>query len=197
MFKRHAPSDVRFACYTDDANGLDNGIEVFKLPEIDGLSGWWYKLLFFDPDHPTKGTNLYFDLDVVILKDISKFFDIYPKKFCILKDFYERDKLPADQLDNFNGSIFRFESGSHSYIYHNFMKDPKGVIKTHWSDQEFFFKQIVGKHDFRLYPDIWAQSYKWEMGYGDKVHRDTSVAVFHGDPKPDIVSTDWVIENWK
>jgi hypothetical protein len=75
------------------------------------------------------------------------------------------------------------------------MKDPNKIIKSYWSDQEFFFKQIVGKHDFRIYPDIWAQSYKWEMR--KKVHRDTAVAVFHGDPKPNIVGTDWVIENWK
>ncbi len=211
MFKRHAPSDVRFACYIDNSNGLDNSIEAFKLPTVSNVRGWWYKPLFFSPDLPTQGTILYSDLDVVIFRDISKFFDVHPNKFCILRDFTR--KMRSD-WKKFNSSIFRLEVGSQSYIYENFIKDPTAHIRQHHGDQDYIYDQVVqAKYPFQYYPDKWAESYKWEMrnmapitringvrNFVQKgqphIHKDTSIAVFHGQPNPKDCIDDWVIQNW-
>ena len=212
MFKRNAPSDVRFACYTDNRNNINKEIETFDLPFVGNVTGWWYKPLFFKPDLPTQGTILYSDLDVIIFNNIGKFYDVYPNKFCILRDFTR--KMRPD-WPKFNSSIFRLEVGSHSYVYENFIKDPRKHIRLHHGDQDYIYEQVIkGNHLYQFYPDSWAQSYKWEMRnmakitridgvrtFAEKGHpyikKDTSIAVFHGQPNPRECNDDWVIDNWK
>ena len=68
----------RFVCLTDDATGIDSDVETLPIPDI-GLGRFFdigclaklavYKPGLFDETEPA----LYFDLDVLILDDISPF----------------------------------------------------------------------------------------------------------------------------
>lgn len=82
--RRHMPAAHRFACFTDDAQGLDEGIETRPLPP--GLTGWWNKLYLFAPGALT-GRVLFIDLDTVVtdtLDDLAA----YRGAFAALRDFY-------------------------------------------------------------------------------------------------------------
>ena len=70
MVKRHTTVNFKFACMTEDAQGLDKDIIVIPLPS--GLPGWWNKPYMYSNDLPIKGTILYMDLDVVIANNIDR-----------------------------------------------------------------------------------------------------------------------------
>jgi hypothetical protein len=72
----------------------------------------------------------------------------------------------------------------------------------------------VSKEKIKFWPQEWIQSYKWEIRsreelinrtgkYGFKdvknvvPHPDCSVAVFHGDPKPENITDQLIIDNWQ
>lgn len=212
MFRRHASSDIKFACYTENRQGLNKDIEVFGLPRVDNVKGWWYKPLFFNPNIPTQGTVLFSDLDVIIFNNIDKFYNVWNGKLCILRDF---TRATRPNWPKFNSSIFRFDTGTHSYIYDNFIKDPRGLSRKFQGDQDYIYNEVIkNKQPYQLYPDSWAESYKWEMRKGSaierrdgarrfvkvgepKINKDTSIAVFHGEPNPSQCDDPWVIENWK
>ena len=212
MFKRHAPGDVRFACYTENRQNLNKDIEVFDLPTIGNVNGWWYKPLFFNPTIPTQGTVLFCDLDVVIFNDLTKFYTTWPGKFCTLRDFTRAMK---PNWPKFNSSVFRLDTGTHSYVYDNFIKNPKEHMRRWHGDQDYIYDQVIKNNQpYQLYPDTWAESYKWEMRKGasmaridgvrnfvklghPNINKDTSIAVFHGQPNPSQCQDPWVVDNWR
>ena len=70
MVSRNLTIPFNFAVFTENAHGIKPGIEIYPLPAIPDVQGWWYKPMFFNPGLPVKGTILYIDLDVIIFKNI-------------------------------------------------------------------------------------------------------------------------------
>ena len=69
MVSRNLPLPHRFVCLTDDAAGLERGIETLPFLQTD-LEYCWNKLLLFDR-LPLEGVGLYLDLDVVVTGDLT------------------------------------------------------------------------------------------------------------------------------
>lgn len=211
MVKRNLTIDHEFVCYTEDATGIDPEVRIEPIPLISGVSGWWYKPMFFNPNLTLRGTVLFFDLDVVIFKNIDNLFTYEPGEFCIIRDF---NRFVIKNYNKFNSSIFRLTTGQHAHVYNEFIKDPKSQIRRFHGDQDWL-RFTIKEGTYKYWPDDWIQSYKWEMRgrpkydkqprglrdfetTGDPVIKDdTSVAVFHGDPNPHICKDQWVIDNWK
>ena len=116
MVKRNLTLDHEFVCFTEDATGIDPAIRIEPIPLISGVTGWWYKPMFFNPRLPLRGTLLFFDLDVVIFKNIDYLFTYKPGEFCIIRDF---NRFVIKNYDKFNSSIFRLETtqNMHSNVY--------------------------------------------------------------------------------
>jgi hypothetical protein len=207
MTKRHSVLPFRFACMTEDSNGLHPDIQVLSLPLETNLQGWWYKPYVFSSSFPLSGSILFLDLDIVIVKNIDQFWLHEPGKFCIIRDF---TRVMNPEWKRFNSSIFRFESGSLPHVWDNLKRDPS-IMKRMHGDQDWLFNQIT--NNFSFWPDNWSQSYKWEIrdrseivGVGrdrkfnqikePKINPDTSILVFHGDPKPEQVKDPIVVSNW-
>jgi len=211
MVKRNLTLDHEFVCFTEDATGIDPAIRIEPIPLISGVTGWWYKPMFFNPKLPLRGTLLFFDLDVVIFKNIDNLFSYEPNKFCIIRDF---NRHVIRNYNKFNSSIFRLTTGQHSAVYTDFIKNPTGPVRRYHGDQDWI-RATVNDGDYAYWPDESIQSYKWEMRgkpkynkmprglrdfetSGDPVVKNaTSVAVFHGDPNPHNCKDQWVIDNWK
>lgn len=209
MVSRHTTQPVGFYCMTEDPKGLESGINVIPLPSNVSLSGWWYKPYVFSKDFPVKGTILFLDLDIVIIKNIDDFFSYNPEKFCIIRDF-TRSMNP--NWNRYNSSAFRLESGSLDYVWKDLVNDLSAVKRMH-GDQDWLFEKI--KQNVQFWPDDWCQSYKWEVrnrnevvGVGrqrnfstvlhePKIKPNTKILVFHGDPKPEQVKDPIVVDNWQ
>lgn len=207
MTQRHCTVPHRFACITEDPTNLNPAIKVISLPRTK-LQGWWLKPYIFSSEIPLTGTLLFFDLDIVIVKNIDHFWDFHPEKFCIIKDF-NRSNIPG--WNKFNSSAFKMPKGHFNYVWDKLIADTRQTNKMH-GDQDWIFSQV--KSNFVYWPDDWIQSYKWEIrsksdiiridnkrNFKDianpKIKDNTSVLVFHGDPKPSEVKDPIIIDNWQ
>lgn len=207
MVSKHCSVHTTFSCITENDTGLDAGINVIPLPNYPNLSGWWYKPWVFSSELPLNGTILFLDLDLVIIKNINHLWDYEPNKLCIIRDF---NRSNIRSWVRFNSSVFKFNKGQFTYVWDNLVKDFEQTKNMH-GDQDWIYQQV--KTNFAYWPDIWMQSYKWEIRnrndiIGTGVNRvfkdiaspvikpDTNILVFHGNPKPDQVSDPIVLQHW-
>jgi len=208
MAKRHTTVPFQFHCLTDDPSGINNDINIVKLPNDPWIKSWWSKLWMFSPDMPIKGNLLYFDLDVVIFDNIDQLFDS-DDKFNIIRDF-NRCRIKDWSLSN--SSVMRWKSGTMDYLWMDFKERSAQIMQQNHGDQDWISKRA--KHEITWWPDEWIRSYKWEMiGLKDtklltkdgkkffrepcKVKPGNKVAVFHGSPNPMECADEWVIKNWQ
>ncbi len=208
MTKRHSTMPFNFACITENAHGLDPNIKIIPLPQDNKLSGWWYKPYVFSTEIPIDGTILFLDLDLVIVRNFDYLWTYEPEKFCIIRDFA---RSRVKHWHKFNSSVFRLEKGQHAHVWNNLISDYSPVKKMH-GDQDWIYNQIT--KNFSFWPDQWIQSYRWEVRSkselvgvnsgrrfstvkNPKVDYETSILVFHGDPKPSEVKDPIIIDNWR
>lgn len=209
MVARNITVDYEFHCITDDPVGLDPDIKVIRLPNDPSIKTWWSKLWMFSPDMPLKGNILFFDLDVVIFKNIDSLFTHNPNKFHIIRDF-NRCRIKDWKLSN--SSCMRWEAGTMHYLWNDFKQNPDRIMRENHGDQDWITKRA--RDDINWFPDEWIRSYKWEMvGFKDtklltkdgrkyfrtpcKVEPENRVAVFHGSPNPMECADEWVVKNWQ
>ncbi len=210
MTRRHCTIPHEFVCFTDDKRGLYPEIHTIDLKQI-GVYGWWYKPMFFDKNLPLNGNILYFDLDIVICKNIDNLFTYNPDLFCICRDF---NRSLRHDWNRMNSSVFRLTTGSLPFVYDTFMENPAMNMRRFHGDQDWIYECLVShRHLWTFWPDEWIRSYKWEMRDRSDLERisgsrnfrnkaqpkvlpKTNVAVFHGEPHPHQVEDDWVKENW-
>ena len=208
MVKRNTTVPYEFHCITDDPKGLDPHIKVIKLPNDPWIKTWWSKLWMFNKDFPLQGNILYFDLDVIVFKNIDELFTYNPDKFMIIRDF---NRCRVKDWKQSNSSVMRWKPGTMNYLWNDFANNPSQVMQQNHGDQDWIMKR--GHQDINHWPDEWIRSYKWEMvGFKNtkirkgvkhifqhpaRITEQNKVAVFHGEPKPFNCGDNFVVENWK
>lgn len=207
MTQRHCNIPFKFACITENNIGINPNIQIIPTPKAK-VSGWWYKPWLFSKDIPLSGTLLFFDLDIVIVKNIDQLWSYYPGEFCIIRDF---NRVNITGFNRFNSSVFRLEKGSLPHVWDNLANNWRQSTTMH-GDQDWIFRQI--KSNYKFWPEEWIQSYKWEIRsrtdiiiennkrkFKDiitpKIKNDTAILVFHGDPKPEEVKDPIIVDNWQ
>ena len=211
----------RFICLTDDAEGIVAGVETFDIPRAD-LKICWNKLALFDRGiHNIEGQILFLDLDVVIVKPIDDLFLFQPEsKFVSIKEWVSVDYALPD-MTPFNASAMRFDVGAYPFIVEDFYKERDVTLieeiffdeaasklgqseKVTYNDLEGFPPRVFnGDQEWEYYilyknnvnvnyyPEGWLASYRY--GFDSKAR----VIVFHGEPKPEQVSDEIVMRNWR
>ena len=209
--KQHLRTPFRFNVITDQPDHpFYSTIEcrALAIPDIDlqGQNLWWYKPYLFSTQF--KGNVLYFDLDVVIIKDITKFTE-YSSKFCICQDFNRR--WIKDYAVS-NSSIMYWHAPDYYDIWDRFAANSKDIIRKFRGDQDYITDYFKTRDDLQWWPEQWAMSFKWEIFRGGLIKAGTgldkkgnwpaeedsyshpeqpwivpvecSVVVFHGTPDP-------------
>ena len=225
MCDRHITMPYEFHCLTENRMGIDAGINIIDLPNLPGIKTWWSKLYMFSPELPLQGTLLFFDLDVIIFRNIDNFFSHNPGEFKIIRDF---NRCRVKDWSHSNSSCMRWQSGTMQYLWKDFQNNPGTVMQNNHGDQDWIMKRA--RDDIRHWPDQWIRSYKWEMMpreqsktknnnrwthqyppvlKADQVmvfdtklnqwlpERDGCVAVFHGKPDPHECADPFVVDNWR
>lgn len=207
MVARHLTVPYVFYCLTDDQHPIDGVVSIVKINQ-GYAKGWWHKVHMFDPTLGLKNRVLYFDLDVVIHNNIDKLICQYDNKFLGIRDFNRKFN---PQWNILNSSVMSWPAGQHPDIFTVFQTNPIQAQRLH-GDQDWIWQ--VAKSRITFWPESWIQSYKWEirdrteLAYSGskryfkdvrspKIHPDCAVSVFHGDPKPDEVLDQFVIDNWR
>ncbi len=208
MVKRHTTVPYEFHCITDDPKGLDPHIKTIKLPNDPWIKSWWSKLWMFSKDFPLQGNVLFFDLDVIVFRNIDELFTYNPDKFMIIRDF---NRCRVKDWKQSNSSVLRWKPGTMNYLWDEFVANPSRIMQNNHGDQDWIMRR--GHQDINHWPDEWIRSYKWEMvGFKNtkirkgvkhifqqpaRITENNKVAVFHGEPKPFNCGDDFVVENWK
>ncbi|MFN3831816.1 MAG: hypothetical protein ACK4SQ_06285 [Allorhizobium sp.] len=202
--RRHLKRPYRFICFTDDASGISDDVEIFPIPEIVLPSGKkdrrWQKLSLFKSDlFGLSGVALFLDLDLVIVGDLDKFFDV-PGEFLIVRDddLFRRKILRRlnAKRDKFlrsvgNSSVFRFEVGRHAYIYDAFVSDISGAQSNYEISQQFQSAKVAERGGLTYWHKGWCVSFKNDcvprgiksFFFDPEMPDGALIVVFAGNPK--------------
>ena len=208
MISRHLTVPYDFVCFTDNSEKLNPGIQIKTLPSMS-IQGWWWKPYLFKSDHFSKDdTILFFDLDMIIVKNIDHLVSFKPGSFVGLRDVGRVFRPGHHKLGS---AVMKWPAGSYDHIWTNLEKD-LSQSKRYQGDQDWIYEQV--KKSIEFYPDPWIRSYKWEirnrselLGLGVRsifkeirnpvIPEDTSVLAFHGYPHVHTVQDPVVLENWR
>lgn len=201
--ERHAPGDWDLTVIHDGSDGgrvekWARGMSFFPdfpskdIPRVRTVlssmktpPSWWHKLELFRPDIWPDGSRvIYFDLDTVIVGDISPLYD--------LADF---------ALLRWGGAWFPYGSGVMSFRTGRY-----GFLRSEWNqalepsypkgDQQWIVTSL-GRHDHLVNPitsDL-VCSYKKDWTKG---RRNAPVVAFHGKPRPADLSDEHELKKkWK
>jgi len=215
MVSRHLRMPHRFVCFTDDANGLNAGIDVKPLPEMDlppGKERGWRKLsTFVSPLFDLTGPTLFLDVDVVITGPLDDFFT-HPGKFLIIHDWARPWRITG------NSSAYRFEAGAHPEVLDYFLKNIDRVKREVRHEQAYLSREMHRMGLLEYWPKDWCVSFKYgcmptfplNLFRTPTIPPDARVIVFHGHPQPDVAlagggkgiirrvrPTPWIAEHWR
>lgn len=206
MVSRNLTVPYEFACLTDDHRSI-KGVKIIHENNHGYSKAWWHKVHMFNPSLGLDDRILYFDLDVVIHKNIDKLILGNGETFYGIRDF-NRQFNPKWKI--LNSSVMSWMGNKEHDIYEMFIKNRTNAMQLH-GDQDWIYK-IAGTR-IRYWPDQWLMSYKWEIRKRNEINfsgpkrtfydiknpeipNDCCVAVFHGDPKPEDVQDPLVVDNW-
>ncbi len=190
MVEKNLQIPHRFVCFTDNAEGLAEGIEVRDLPPFEEKKipdKAWRKLSLFNKElADLKGQALFLDLDIVIKSDLSPFFEA-EGDFLIVKDW----DFPDDIIGN--SSVFRFEVGKHPDVLENFYKEDIHIRDRYKNEQAFLSHQIHNKGMLSYWDKSWCVSFKRNClqpfplnFFKEPVDPpNAKIIVFHGRPTPE------------
>lgn len=217
MVQANLSLEHRFVCFTDNPDGLCEGIETRPLPEVtleNGLPerGWKKLGVFSKKLADLSGTALFLDLDTIITANIDQFFE-EEGKFLIIKDWDFKNDIIG------NSSVFRFKIGEYPDILENFCKNGEEIRKKYRNEQAYLSYAIYEKGILKYWPSKWCISFKrnclrpFPLNYflEPKLPEQTKILIFHGRPTPEqaysgycgkmgfryVKPTKWLDKFWK
>lgn len=160
MVARNTKRPLRFVCITDDATGLNEGIEIkpmpeFDLPETFRFKGFRRMFLFKESLYDLTGPVLHFDVDLLITGSVDDFFDYKPEAPYIVAENWTQ---PGQGIGNM--SVFRYNIGSQTKIWNRFRADPLGML-AEYNNSQTFCSRTLG--DFAMYPLDWCIGFKQSL----------------------------------
>lgn len=193
MVRRHLRGDFRFVCLTDRSQGIRAEVQCLPIPPLDLPAGiperGWNKLTTFSAElhqrYGLRGTALFLDLDVVIVDDITPFFEL-PGEFLIIHDWKRPWRVTG------NSSVYRFEIGAHADVLQAFVTRQAEMRRRYRNEQEYLSHTLHAQGRLGYWPKGWCRSFKyhsiprWPSNWwrAPAVPPGTRIVVFHGEVNP-------------
>lgn len=211
MLTRALPGGIRMHVYTEESRPVPDHMIKHVLHEWPGLSGpkrsWWYKMQLFNPAH-FRGQMLYFDLDCVILNDLTWVTHLDRSLLWGIRDF---KFLQRASVHGINSSTMWFDTEQFAWLWHKFSSVPIDQARAGCQGDQDYITRHIDPAQRRFFEDRHFQSYRWQCldggydfvyrryhqpGTGVTIAPDTSVVVFHGNPKPHQVQDPAIVTLW-
>ncbi len=198
MLSRNVASPVRFVCFTEDAAGLRDGIEIKPLPDFPEppykyarYCSAWRKLALFDIEKfGLEGRVLFLDLDIVILRSLEPLLQ-GSAPFMMLENWYQPGKGQA--------SVMRFDGNIMQPVLARYLADPIAVLENYVTEQEYIWANAVLHAAF--FDERLCLSFKKHVMHSGlkrfssspyEVPDLASMLVFHGRPNPpEAIKGEW------
>jgi hypothetical protein len=149
--------DAKYYCYTDDNADLHGHIRVIDILKSPKIKGVWNKLALFAPDmsihgFPLDGQCLYFDLDMDVKSDPSKFL-IGNSGLTLCSDYWKRDNpvfdIPHAYDVTVNSSIIGWTAGAHTNIWQRFL-----------SNHDYYMRKYEGIDRFIIHENFEVKTFE-------------------------------------
>lgn len=223
--KKNISGDFRFVCLTNEADGLQAGIESYPIPDI-GLEerhyyhGAWPKIAVFSKDlYGLQGRALFIDLDTVIWGTLDELFEVPGELVAINNAVWDKNQSKAPVTRTMS-SVFAFDLGKLGYVVSKLQANRDALIKKHDIEQEYLHHAV---ENIAYWQPEWLSSFKYHLRQPlllDRLkppHRpsDTNkLIIFHGNPRPiDLIrptnnnwgrfphygkgAVDWMVDYWR
>lgn len=185
---RHLTIPYDFVCITPHQK-VPEGVIRYAPPIAPSAEGWWQKVGLFSADlfGPSMRV-LYFDLDVVIINELNTIASA-DDPFCMIENFGPNKGHAAH-----NSSVMLWTpTRSTSRIFTCFSDE---VMKQLHGDQCWIWRVMLD--DIRDFEQYQCVSFKYEKANPAWHHAtsETSVVVFHGQPKPHNCGNAQLMQKW-
>lgn len=211
MVSRNLSFRVKFHVFTEAWREVPAHMikhELVEWPDISGpRKAWWYKMQIFNPAQHV-GPLLYFDLDVVIVKNIDWIVAQTTKYFWAPRDFRH---LWRANHQGINSSIMWWDTERFAWIWEEFQqRNITHLSRIHHGDQDYL-SELLNERHLRYFPPMSTASWRWQcldggmdfrtrkyinVNSGTNIDYRTSVLIFHGSPKPHERLSDPIIRNF-
>lgn len=203
MVARHLRGPFRFVCLTDRTEGIRAEVQCLPIPELKLPAGiperGWTKLTTFEADlHGLQGTALFLDLDVVIVDDITPFFEV-PGEFLIIHDWKRPWRITG------NSSVYRFKLGAHADVLAKFRAEHEAIRAKFRNEQAYLSDEVHQQGKLQYWDAAWCASYKyhciptWPTNYWKPPHipKGARILIFHGVMNPPDALAGRSNGNWR
>ena len=216
MVRRHLRGDFRFVCLTDRSDGIRAEVQCLPIPALALPPGiperGWTKLTTFEADlHGLRGTALFLDLDVVIVDDITPFFE-QPGEFLIIHDWKRPWRVTG------NSSVYRFELGAHPDVLATFRAEHERIRREFRNEQAYLSDLMHRQGRLAYWPAAWCASWKYHciprfptnLWRPPVIPKGARILIFHGVMNPpDALAgrsngnwrvarpAGWIAEHWR
>jgi hypothetical protein len=192
MVARHMRGAYAFACLTDQAERCE-GAQFIDIAAM-GLGGWWGKMALFEEAWRGQSQIIYFDLDTVILNDITPLTGVVDE-FAILTSPV-RAHGNVSYPCKYNSSCMVIGDGRCGFVWRQFDRVRDKVIAEHatYGDQKAI-ETLYGSDAAilqSLMPKGFFENYRTLTMHKSKA----SVVNFGGSHKPHNCPIHWVREAW-
>lgn len=211
MVSRHLSRPVLLHVYTEHNRQVPS--PYIKHPLIDwGVGGpkksWWYKIQLFNSQQYS-GPLLYFDLDVVIVRNIDWICDLPLDVLWGVRDFRY---LWKPYQYNINSSIMWWDTTRFDIVWAEFNSQPRPYLMKKYHGDQDFINDILDQSQRHCFDQDKIKSWRWQCLDGgfdfrkrkylaprQGTHYDdkTCVMVFHGDPKPSDTKDPVIAQHWQ
>lgn len=176
--------DWTFSCLTD----IPAIPTMWRLPLSWDWPGWWAKMELFRPGL-FKGPVVYFDLDTLIVDDISDLLS-YRGEFGMIRGFYKRSIFQSGVMAWTPGLVSRA-------LWDAWIKDPEGNRTQQrgdgrWINANIKKDRVDDLHE--LYP---GQIVSFKVHARSKVPPGARVVCGHGQPRFSSPAAGWAHHQWK
>ena len=212
MLSRNLSRGIRMHVYTEHDREVPPHMIKHVLTEWPGIRGnkksWWYKMQLFNPAHHS-GQLLYLDLDTVIVNSLDWITKLGSAPLWAIRDF---KTIWEPKFQGINSSVMYWHTEKFAKIWTEFNKQdiPKLCAKYH-GDQDYL-SVVLKPNQRRFFPEKSAVSWRWQAldggmhpykrtyqhpGLGTQFGAETSLLIFHGQPKPDKVADPVIKNHWR
>lgn len=211
MLMRNFTCKVNLHVFTEADRPVPDYMIKHELVEWPGVvgrrRGWWYKMQMFNPDN-FAGQLLYFDLDVVITKNLDWIRGLDPSCFWSIKDF---KYLWRPEWRGINSSVMYWDTQKFKPIWQNFEDKEVGEFIQKYRGDQDYLSAVLDTKTLKFIDEKLVKSWRWEIFNGGldmktKIYRcknagavippETCVVVFHGNPKPHEISDPIMDKYW-
>ena len=211
MLSRNLSREIRMHVYTEEHRAVPPHMIKHVLTEWPGIQGskksWWYKMQLFNPEHHL-GHLLYLDLDTVIVNNLDWITQLSQSHLWAIRDF---KTLWRPKFQGINSSVMYWHTEKFAKIWTEFAEQDILKLCAKYHGDQDYLSAVLKPTQRRFFPEKSAQSWRWQAldggmdpykrtynhpGLGTQIDPDTSLLIFHGQPKPDQVTDPVIKTHW-